>query len=195
MQDGIVDYQTWTQQKRKVLFLLKETNGYDGDLRELLREGGMGTTWNNVVRWSCAAQHVWKDKETAWKELEYISLEKRRELLRRIAVINVKKTPGLSTADSQELEEAMWENKDLLREQIQSIQPDIIICGGTEYYFKNIFDIAEKDVLLTSNGIRYCFYDEKLVLFYYHPNARKNMKEMLDRIWDAVRCAETSSVC
>ncbi|MGN0800865.1 MAG: hypothetical protein ACI4NU_10615 [Christensenellales bacterium] len=195
MQDGIVDYQTWIQQKRKVLFLLKETNDYDGDLRELLREGYKGTLWNNVVRWSCAVQPMWKDKENAWEELEHISFETRRELLKRIAIVNVKKTPGSSIAIRRELEMAMRENKGLLQKQIQSIQPDIIICGGTEYYFKNIFDIAEADVMLTDNDTRYCFYDEKLVLFYYHPGARKNKKEMFERIWDAARYAEKSSVC
>ena len=50
--DGIVNPEKWEKTSTKVMFVLKETNGLDGDLRDFLKAGGKCTTWNNIARWS-----------------------------------------------------------------------------------------------------------------------------------------------
>lgn len=54
--DGIVDYDRWSTipEGKRILVVLKETNGLEGDLASFFRFGGGRTyyrTWNNVARW------------------------------------------------------------------------------------------------------------------------------------------------
>ena len=55
VRDGAVCGETYQSTTPRLLFLLKEVNDPEGgnwDLREFLREGGQGPTWNNVTRWT-----------------------------------------------------------------------------------------------------------------------------------------------
>jgi len=52
-------------------------------------------------------------------------------MLRRIAVVNVKKVNGVSISESDDLEQYVQNNTDLLRREITHVKPKIIICGGT----------------------------------------------------------------
>ena len=51
--DGVVNPEQWEKTSPKIVFILRETDKLEGDLRKFLNEkGGDGDTWNNIVRWA-----------------------------------------------------------------------------------------------------------------------------------------------
>ena len=52
--DGVVSEQDYIASQLKLCFILKEVNDKGGggwDLREFIKEGSCGYTWNNITRW------------------------------------------------------------------------------------------------------------------------------------------------
>ena len=93
-EDGIADYELWftLPDGKHILVVLKETNGLQGSLVEFLRHDGNGKTWNNVVRWAkMALDGVY---------LENISQNEFQNIIRSIAVINLKKYAGGTRANA-----------------------------------------------------------------------------------------------
>ncbi len=124
-EDGIVDSEKWNASQRKLLFVLKDTNGLQSSLTEFLANGGRGTggTWNNVSRW---ADIVLNGCFSAGVDNEY-----RKQMLSQIAVLNLKKVPGKAVNSWEELNEFTIRNADKLNQQLNLINPDVIIVGGS----------------------------------------------------------------
>ncbi|MFQ6614603.1 MAG: hypothetical protein ACE5D1_07145, partial [Fidelibacterota bacterium] len=53
-EDGIVNETLWQNSDPKTLILLKDTNDYSGDLRQLIDR----KPWRELGRWSFAMQHT-----------------------------------------------------------------------------------------------------------------------------------------
>lgn len=125
--DGVVDYERWSAlpDRKHIVVLLKETNGLHGSLVEFLYHGGSKTyyrTWNNVARWANMILNG-----TYWKFVPKSSLD---DMVRNIAVVNLKKCPGGAIASSKAVRQAARQDADLLKCQIQLYEPDIILTGG-----------------------------------------------------------------
>lgn len=130
--------------------MLKETNALNGDLRTFLDEGGSPTyyrSWNNIARWTNVILNN--------KNLDYVSNEKRQELLQKICAINLKKESGGNVSDSNEIRGAAIRDKALIREQIDIYEPDIVVACGFE-----LVAIALKDIV----------YEESSAVWQKHVN-------------------------
>ena len=187
VKDGIVNVDEYLKAQYKILFLLKEVNGgKDWDLREFLRKGGRKQTWNNVARWVKGILTL--EKDISCDELENITDDERKEMLQKIASVNVKKVSGSYTSISSEIKDAARENALRLRKQIDLYDPDILICGGTEgRYFDEISEYEPKWEM-TSRGIWYVVEPtERIVISYAHPEARVKDCLLYYGIVDAVR--------
>ena len=119
--DGVVDYERWSAlpDRKHIVVLLKETNGLHGSLVEFLYHGGSKTyyrTWNNVARWANMILNG-----TYWKFVPKSSLD---DMVRNIAVVNLKKCPGGAIASSKAVRQAARQDADLLKCQIQLYEPD-----------------------------------------------------------------------
>ena len=169
--DGIVDEQAYLSSPVKTLYLLKEVNGGENwDLCGFLAEGGRPQTWDNITRWTMGIHQL--DRVIPWSELQDITAERRKEILKKICVVNVKKTSGGHTAEADKLLRAVQGNRSRLREQLAIYEPDLIVCCGTEsLYFAQIYQYAPKWEM-TSRGIWYVRERGKIVLSYPHPEAR-----------------------
>lgn len=191
--DGVIDEASFLNAEKKILFLLKEVNGgEDGkgvtDLRDFVLDNAKGRwqTWDNVYRW---VRTILESDSIRWEDVEEVDREKDRlDILKQIAVMNVKKTSGGSSADDTELKKAAEANKEVLKKQIELYDADYIICGNTyfllecldyltgeemkpvkEYYLK-----TEKNV----KPIRPCKYyikslknKKQIIVNFYHPGA------------------------
>lgn len=95
VRDGIVDADEYARSRVKLLFVLKEVNDLGGggwDLREFLRDGGRGQTWNTVTRWVEGIEQL--PCTVPWSELSTVDNNRRKRVLRKVAAVNLKKEPG-----------------------------------------------------------------------------------------------------
>ncbi len=198
--DGIVDYDKYSNLKNegkfRLLFILKEANAKNepGDLRDFLRKGGQGKTWNPVAFWTYGVYNnfpswdVVKDKN---------SRELREKWLKKIAVINFKKQPGTKKAYYPMIRKHALKNQVLITKQIVMYEPDIIICCGK--WFGNILceiiSESTKDWKICQNGMRYRWTTKMLneasnpylILEFYHPQARKTPKWKYENFIESFR--------
>jgi hypothetical protein len=165
--DGIVNAEFYNDAEIKILWILKEVN-HDGSLDdwnmpEILQdlktehgiEKGFEKTFAPIVHLSYGILN----KKT-WSEVPYHYDEPNIiDTLKYIAYINVKKTSGSSSIHYSSLENAYNENKVFLFNQINKINPDIIIYGGTFYLFEN-----DNLIFLENKNIKH--------ISAYHPSQR-----------------------
>ena len=194
--DGVVDYERWSAlpDGKHIVVLLKETNGLHGSLVEFLYHGGSKTyyrTWNNVARWANMILNG-----TYW---EFVPKSLLDDMVRNIAVVNLKKCPGGAIASSKAVRQAARQDADLLKCQIQLYEPDIILTGGwglvSNILHDEIFaDDAEwirpheETVLWYYKSSLVCAGKETLVVSMPHPNrAAKNWTLELEKVLRATR--------
>jgi hypothetical protein len=136
--DGIIDPDRWLTSPRKVLFLLKEAYSdpdkpADWDLRAAIRADWKGPKyqiWWNVSEWALAIQQTTAAGSPAFLD-ERWRHDALAESLLSSAIVNLKKSSGQKSSDAADLRDFVSRDGDLLREQIQGIRPDIILCGST----------------------------------------------------------------
>ena len=117
------------------------------------------------------------------KEISITNLEL-PETINDIALIEVKKlNEGRSTSDDKEINMYAKIDKDFIKEQIDLINPDIILCCYTgEAYADHLFieDAWEKLISISKCN---CYKDfNRLVIDFYHPSTRSDerAKELFD---------------
>jgi hypothetical protein len=137
IKDGIVDPSRWASARPKVLLLLKEARHKGSvrwDYREYLRKDyPPNRTLQNSAYWCYAIHRIVRGNLPpvpfpGTRKSEYI---KAVEALRSSAIVNVKKSGGRSISSDEDI--AYYAKKDgpLLRQQIESIKPDVVVCGNT----------------------------------------------------------------
>lgn len=124
--DGILNEEEWKKADKKILFILKEANDYEGgDLTHLFKDGPIRQMWHAIARWSAGILHNFPTFEEIDKWLVM------KEAINKVPAINLKKTSGGATADMSLVNTYAYTDKALILEQIYEIQPDIAIACGT----------------------------------------------------------------
>lgn len=180
--DGPIDETVWNDRTtgKHIMFLLKEAYGEsDGwSLNNWLKRKGPSTNlWYRVVEWTygiskSSLEHIARYSPS---DISFDRVEgKPNEWLSQVAIMNIKKSGGRSSSDYGEIMVYTEADREELIKEIELIDPDIIVCGGT----------AENLNYLTGNTLKrnYCdnwFYyttyfggRERLVIDYYHPANR-----------------------
>jgi hypothetical protein len=119
----------------RLLIILKEPNDLDrswarsgGDIRDFGRKHeSRGATWNTLARWSAFVENPRLD----FDQVSIRAKQERLALLRRIAVVNLKKIPGGSVSRPNTIKKAAEEHRELLLEQFAVYKPNITITGNT----------------------------------------------------------------
>lgn len=121
IRDGIVSETDYAEPH--ILFVMREMNTHKEDnlAEDLYNRGSGWKTWNNAARWTVA---LLTGEETYPREID------RREQMRKVAVINIKKEAGGARANKQELREAVTADGAYTFREIELCDPAIIICGG-----------------------------------------------------------------
>lgn len=174
--DGVVNEKSYIESTLKIMFILKEVNDSDGgnwDLRKFILEGARPQTWNNISRWSFGIQNI--NKTIHWNKIKDINEDQRKEYLKPICAINLKKSPGNHTTDNKKLSEIAREDKTFLNEQFNIYSPNLIICCGSKVssLFHELDITKNPDWKMTTRGIWYHEYiKNKYIIQYSHPAAR-----------------------
>ena len=169
IRDGIVNEEWWSQEQcvPKVCFFLKEARtereqGYN--LVKDLYEKEPWRLWQRVAVWTQAIQLAFTG-ERSYND-DKIRM-KAHEAIKQIAVVNVKKSDGLAESTEDDLWQYARDDKDLLKRELELVNPDIIVCGYTIGMLHEVLgDELELDGTIDT---MYGFWRDKLIIDYYHP--------------------------
>lgn len=188
VKDGVVCENEYLKSNPKVLFVLKEVNKYQGDLRKVIREGERTQTWTDITRWVRGIRELKED--ILWDELKDISTNDRKNELESIAVMNLKKTSGGRVTNEKELKTIALADRDFIRTQISLYDADIMICGGsiTAYLVREILDIDPSEYNETTRGVIYHKNNHgRIIVDYHHPESRVTDNLLHYGLMDALR--------
>ena len=175
--DGIIDAEKWHRAPRKVLFLLKEAydedkDAADWDLCELIRdEWGRAKhkVWRTAAYWAYGLHYYTPEyipkilsNEQGYEKCREIA----SEALLGSAVVNIKKSDGKLSSDMEEIGDHAKLHRTRLWQQIDLINPDIIICGNTWETIHNLWEtpVQRYDCIWEIQG--------RLFVDCYHPANR-----------------------
>jgi hypothetical protein len=181
--DGIVDIEKYLSSKFQILWILKEP--YD-DVEDGLAAGGGWHFANDFLAPTGFYKRMGRSR-TTWQPIIYVNYgllngcmnfddmdyirnnQTMTEIVRHIAVINVKKLPGFTrTNDFGPIWAAYNKHKQLLHKQIDTYNPNIIIGGSTLHLFYKELGL-EKDKEKVFGCVEYYEKDDKLFIAAYHP--------------------------
>jgi len=174
--DGIVNYDVFLKTEPKILWVLKEANisTYKNGCFELnasLDEDIAGhtnwkQTWGLVMEVSDAILH----KAQNWEE-EVPLLERllKEETIKKIAVINIKKSGGGSVSDQKVINNAYEKDKDIIMAQIDAIAPDIIINAN---HVDALFNDIKTGEIKLVKPFSVAKFKNGIIINAFHPNQR-----------------------
>ena len=173
--DGVVDQESYSSAEKKILWILKEPHS-DNDLTSWDMRGaisndlrtvkgikkGWDKTFTSIVY---VTNGILKNK--SWEEIPFINKEPQIiDELKKIAYINVKKTAGSAKTKPSVLKDYYVRSKEILLEQIETIDPDILIFGGTFYLFKDDLGLPELNFYDSCNALK---VNNKIYVNAFHP--------------------------
>lgn len=132
--DGIINPDKFYKAKPRILFIMKDINNRGEkdhshgvrDLPEWLQDGPRHQLWYTIARWSAGVFN-------GFPPYRQIDSKMIRESFAKIAAINLKKACGGARVDSEVINAYTHQDRELLLEQIESINPDFIVaCGVME---------------------------------------------------------------
>lgn len=163
--DGAIDPTLWRQAPRRIAFLLKEAYGgvASWDIRREIREvwgSNLSVTLRNSAYLAFAGHYA---SGTNLREIPSEHFEAARQSLLASALINIKKSGGTSNSDERDIENNLHRDAAFIHEQIEILNPEIIVCGGTWYCAKNLWPDARYvyDMVWTSR--------ERYFIDFWHP--------------------------
>ena len=176
--DGIIEPEKYLNAKYHILWVLKEANSdtdswsYPEKFKDkewLYRCGKSIPTLKRIIYTTYGIL-----RNCEWNEIPDASNEKSFEPLQEIAIINIKKIPGGSFSDRNEIQQAYYDHQALLKLQIEIYNPNVVIFGNTlQYFYKSDFEGLET-VRKQSTKYGNAFYDtgDKLYIHTWHPAVR-----------------------
>lgn len=183
VEDGIVCKESWSTAKRKVLFLLKEPNGYDGrhgSLNDLLRKAASPNstskmwdrpTFHNIGRWAYGLLN-YSGQVPSYEEANRAY----RTAVLECAYINIKKSSGGARA-TKKIEVHAAKYAEFLRCQVDIIGPDIVVCGGT-------YTILKEHVYPSMSKVssRIHRVEDRIFINAFHPGCRTKREDVYDQV-------------
>lgn len=166
--DGIVDEEEFGKDgAKKILFVMKDDHDNKAelkDLRETLKDGPRNKMWQTAARWAAGILFD-------FPRFEKIDYKMMQNAVRQIAVISLKKTRGAAQSDMAVINAHAFQDRELLRKQIELIDPEIIIACGNFDILVWLLELAVKPENLSQP----VYYNGKVrVIRFLHPAMRKS---------------------
>ncbi len=173
--DGIVN----ENQYKNVVWILKETNNFDGAINQLVnevvtskRKSGLwkGMTWHNIGRASVKILNP----SASFNETE----KQKKNSLLNIAIINIKKTTGGATANSKVIQKFAADYQNLIIEQLILLNPKTVVLGGV---FHILYTILELERISTTNRYKSNLFKDTIFIKANHPATRKKKRDYFNQ--------------
>lgn len=167
----------WMQHPR-ILFLLKEAQGewWQPQHGFFMSNAPFAI---NVALWSYAIKTLYHNPGT---QLPFPNPQFIKPGPHDLAFVEVKKlNHGNGTSKYGEIKKYAKQDKELLKEQIELIAPDVVLCANTIDFYDIIYDeIYSPYETLSEIGNCHCYrLDNRLVIDFYHPSQRRRSPENL----------------
>lgn len=178
MIDGALDYSKWSDQKLKVLFYYKETYGYHdfgvtsiSDYYERWIENNR--TYKKTALMASILMRYAETKEfDEYNQKDFKKMYRNKKLLKdtisRVAFVNVNKTSNKSNnTNDKAIRQKSMQYSEMLKKQLEVLNPDIIICGGrvtADSLFRDLDYLSKKNYSLGSPEI----VDKKIIVPVHH---------------------------
>ena len=187
--DGIVDIDRYLSASPKILWILKEPydepTGGGGGYSITEDVLACGEKMTNKAPFAPIAYVTYSvfNKFLKYSEMDLVTEDPRIwEALKNIAYINVNKFPAKTTSDMEIVASHYQKNRDLLKKQIDAINPDIVIAGNILHLFYNDFNLTRQDLVSGGPGksAEFCRKDGRLFINAYHPSYRGSKQRYCD---------------
>ncbi|MDH5718909.1 MAG: hypothetical protein OEZ22_14880 [Spirochaetia bacterium] len=177
--DGVVNEELFlsSKTKPKILWILKEPwekleeneKGGGWDLvKDLLKDGWHSNKGSYAIM-AYVSYSVFNDFKK-YSNISYLTQDSRvGDSLKYIAYINIKKFPGSTSSNKNEISEYFYKYKDILIKQIKIINPDIIIGGNTLPFFYDYLEIENDYFNKEISSAWYFKKNNRLYVHAYHP--------------------------
>ena len=188
-EDGLIyrdgkDDILWENSKRKILFLLKENNNNDGqDVREwtgtINGYSPNGLFYNRLSAWLYGLTNYTENNYPSIAEAFDNTNQMKALSTYPYAYVNIKKKSGGVIADDSVVHDFGKRYADYLRQELDILNPNIIVCGG-QVVFNVATDIIYKDLRFAQKNswVYYNVENNIILINSFHPTARKSNEEM-----------------
>ena len=200
--DTETEAEKWSNAKRKVLFLLKDTNDFPNDDADYrfscfydTEESHAYKTFVVLLKWLWALNEVTPNSLPEFNKTreEYIAAA----LQYPMAIVNIKKIVGGASVQNKLLKEYFIKDKKYLKEQICNIlKPNIIVCGGGSGTILEMAMQLYEDMKFEKYN-EWCYYcpESSMTLIYsYHPSCPcgDNLKfnKMIENVQDMLKATK-----
>ncbi|MBA9078200.1 hypothetical protein [Rufibacter quisquiliarum] len=199
--DGVVDGEQYFKSSPKIAWFLKEAYtdeeegwhikkyyGQEDAYWEFFRTAAT-PTWHPIIYASYGILNGF----LTWEEMPYIRNKPEMcDVINKVALINANKFPSLTGTRTiwKNLAQGYQSCKDIILQQIATLQPDIHIFCGTFLLYRERFGIGNEHAVERKKGFENCgawIKDGKLFMDVYHPAQTKQTREVyVDQIVNAV---------
>ena len=174
----------WDKSKKRILFLLKDPIEDSGDSRLWLNEPENQQLRPIIMKklaYILYGLSTVKDgKVTDFWDITHEQLVKCFNEI-PFAYVESKKQEGTTVIKDKELDKYINRYKEYLTEEINILNPDIVICfGGPQHHFA-VNDLY-KDAEVIDKHIRLHKQTNTLIIYSYHPSARKSYESFYSEI-------------
>lgn len=177
IRDGVVCPDQWFSQSIRPLFLLKEAPRWENDCDlikdHLTKNYDIHKMWQRISFWTKGLFETTPDYLMPFESRSPDTLCYGNEHLKKIAVINVRKSDCENSSDIKIIEAYGEFDKSRLRKQLELCDPTIIVCGYTASVLDSIMGYP---VRKNENQNLYYYIKlnnhDVLVLDYWHPANR-----------------------
>ena len=152
--DGILSESDWDKKRTKIIFLLKETfKDFKIIKGKYGPNGNSKTFWRKMQMWTYIADKIYNGEDVS--NLEAIEVKEKPNY--EIAYVNIKKdvmkNKGAyqTNSNDEDIKKYAKSDSNLLKTQIDLINPDIIICCGTYKFLKHILPLNQTNPLKYNN--------------------------------------------
>lgn len=188
--DGVIDRERYYRTFPRLMWVLKEADSGDSWSyidkfrdRRWMRDNNSLPALRRVYY---TTYGILRSGERPWSDFPGSTTDECLSALREIAFINLKKSPGGATSVYSELLEASVKHRKILKMQIETYDPEVVIFGNTLRFFSTDdftgLSTAEKRISPLNN--HYYFAGDKLYIYAHHPGYWKISDE--DYVMDIV---------
>ncbi len=186
--DGCPNPDIYLQEKRKVVFVLKDGNLGEPNPADILDdrtydqrdelENQPNIWWITLAKWA----YFLKNTSDTWELVQNTIKDKQsiRKVLSHHCIVQLKKTWGGGSIANDTLAKVVINDKAEIIRQLSIYEPNFIIACGNGDHLSTVFDCKPSDYMKTSAGVGYWKIDLKnklcFLVDYCHPSNRAGTK-------------------